>query len=82
MNIRLLIYILIFALSGCAKEANPNVSRQKELAGILKPFLKPAIETDDYQVNSGWYDPTNRQTLRNFVEKYPDTEEPIKRKSG
>lgn len=75
MNLRLSICILMLVIEGCTKEASPDTLRQKELNGILKPFLKPGVQTEDYQEGYGWCQPTNRLAMKNFIAKYPDTEE-------
>ena len=71
--------ILIFActllIQGCTQTPGPSATRQTELTTILKPFLKPGVLTDDYQKSPGWYEPTNRQALRNFIAKHSETEE-------
>src|SRR5258708_10211887 len=74
MNARTLICLSLLLFAGC-DENSPDTARKKELAVILKSFPKPAIETDDYQENAGWYNSTNRLMLKNFIAKYPETEE-------
>jgi hypothetical protein len=74
------VLILAYGLliQGCAKAPDPDVTRQKELAVILKPLLKPPVISfwsEDYDEPPGWDEPMNRQALRNFIAKYPETEE-------
>jgi len=56
-----------------------NAARQKELAVILEALRKtppaPSNPDEPCDENPGWYDPTNRQALKTFVTRYPDTEE-------
>jgi hypothetical protein len=56
-----------------------SAARQKELAVILPALQKtppaPSNPDEPCDENPGWYDPTNRQALKTFVTKYPDTEE-------
>jgi len=74
--------ILILAsallIQGCEKASGPSVTRQKELAGILKSLLKPEAYffwDDEIKTSAGWCEPTNRQALKLFITKYPETEE-------
>jgi hypothetical protein len=73
----ILILVCALLIQDCAKASDPNAARQKELADILKPLLKPAILSfwsEDYDEPPGWYEPTNRQAARSFIAKYPETE--------
>jgi hypothetical protein len=81
--------ILVFSLmltlaglcmaSGCAKATDAESARKEELAAVLTSFLRvpppPADPDEASNDNPGWYDPANRQALRDFIAKYPDTEE-------
>src|ERR1017187_4167512 len=71
----ILILACALLIQGCANTPDPNAARQKELSCILKPPQKPGVLTEDYQESPGWYEPTNRQALRNFIAKHSETEE-------
>jgi len=77
-TVPVLILACALLIQGCEKAADPSATRQKELAGILKPLLKPEVYSfweDEIKTPPGWYEPTNRQTLKLFITKYPETEE-------
>lgn len=59
--------------------SDSNTSRQRELNTILVALQKLPVESADLDSpsneNPGWYNPTNRQALKIFISKYPQTEE-------
>ena len=68
----------VLLTQGCQSAPDASRARQKELAGILKPLLKPAVPSfwsDGHEEPPGWYSSANRQGLRNFIAKYPGTED-------
>jgi hypothetical protein len=74
----ILILACALLIQGCEKATDPVATRQKELAGILKPLLKPEVYSfwdDEIKTSAGWCEPTNRQALKLFIAKYPETEE-------
>lgn len=74
----ILILACALLIQGCEKAADSSATRQKELAGILKPLLKPggySFWDDEVETPPGWYEATNRQALKLFIAKFPETEE-------
>lgn len=74
--------ILILAcglvMLACWMMTDSGTPRQRELAAVLKPLLKLSTESfwsEDEEPSWGWYDAKNRQVVRDFVAKYPGTEE-------
>ena len=58
--------------------ADSRTPRERELAAVLKPLLKPAggsFWSEDEEQPEGWCEPANRQAVKDFVTKYPGTEE-------
>ena len=51
------------------------VARQRQLENILAPLLQPGAMSESYQEDPGWYDPADRQALKNFIAENSDTEE-------
>src|SRR5258708_35181507 len=74
-------FILILAcallIQGCEKASDPSATRKKELAGILRPLLKPEVYSfwDDEEKGPGWSEATNRQALKLFIANRRETEE-------
>ncbi len=66
-------------LLGCAKATGASSVRKGELTPVLAALLKipppPADPDEPSNENPGWYDPANRHAVRDFIAKYPDTEE-------
>jgi len=55
-----------------------GTARERELAAVLKPLLKPAtyvLWSEEELKPAGMYEPKNRQAVKDFVTKYPGTEE-------
>jgi len=74
----ILILVCAVLAQGCAKTDRAGTTRSTELAAVLKPLLKPATGpfwSEDEEEPPGWCEPANRQAVRDFVAKYPETEE-------
>jgi hypothetical protein len=74
----ILIFVCAWLIQGRKKAVDPVATRQEELASILKPLLTPEAYPfwdDEAETGPGWYKATNRQTLKLFIAKYPETEE-------
>jgi len=57
------------------RAAGLDGKRRVELSNILEPLQKPGILTESIQEDPGWYEATNRQALKDFITKYPESEE-------
>ena len=76
---QVLTLINLLMAQGCAKATDADSVRQRELAAVLTALLKtppPPTDPDESSIEKpGWYDAANRQALRDFIAKDPDSEE-------
>jgi hypothetical protein len=69
--------VSLLAAAGCGSAADSTAARTKELASVLKPVQKPGSDSETNPQNPGYYDLANRERLRDFINKYPGTEEAL-----
>ncbi len=82
MKTKLFITVMCVAVlmsGGRSRAADVDSPRKKELDNALVALLKQPVEASDpdepSSENPGWYRPANRQTLRDFIARNPNTEE-------
>jgi hypothetical protein len=57
--------------------ADPTAARTAEFAAVLKAVQKPGSHSESDQQNPGYYNPANRQRLKDFIARHPSTEEAL-----
>jgi hypothetical protein len=73
-----LAWLSIITVAVCSQASDIPSARRSELESILRVLhWKPDRSDPDKSSgeNPGWYNPTNRESLRRFIAKYPDSED-------
>jgi len=68
--------VILLSQTVSLKGADPGSGRKDQLALVLKAVQKED-DSGESQENPGFYDPANRRALKDFIERYPKTDEAL-----